>query len=291
MDNPAAFLDGLCRDVTARRLNFFDLVLYDGAGWHSRELLAVSPCQNCYSVTKSFTAAAVGAAQDAGLLSVEDELGSFFSGRWPDGHDPEMKKVRIKHLLTHTMGLERGFLFEADRHLQQGDWLERCLITQLKYKPGERYTYSNSNFYLLSRIIHETSGATLERFAYEKIFKPLSIENYSWTCCPEGETQGGTGLYLSTADMAKLGALYLNGGVWNETRVLSSDWVAAATTNRLGHITDTRYGYGVVISENGYRFAGAYGQFVIVRPSHNIVVAAHGYIDDAALGPLVDRLL
>ena len=289
MTNAAEILNKIEREIIAKRMNYFDFVLYDGRDFHRRELLAVSPCQNCYSVTKSFTATAVGIARDMGLLSVDDTLDKFFGGSWPAGGDPKMKNVRVRHLLTHTTGIEKGSLFEADRYDNgTDDWLKYCLLLPLKYEPGERYTYSNTNFYLLSRVISRVSGMRLDRFAYKNLFKRLSIKNFAWTCCPEGETQGGTGLYLPTADMAKLGALYLNKGVWEGARVLSEAWINEATINQTASIPGVKSGFGLFISDKGYRFAGAYNQNVTIRPDLGIVVAAHGFINDEDFGAILD---
>jgi len=280
------------RVIRSKKMNYYDLALYDGEGWHARELLSVSSCQNCYSVTKAFTAAAVGIARDAGLLSLDDKLGGFFAGEWPDEFDPEIKNVTVRNLLTHTMGLEAGFLFEADRHkIGTDDWLGYCLSKPLRDKPGEKFMYSNSTYYLLSRIVSGVSGLRTDRFLYERLFKPLAIDNYAWASCPMGETQGGTSLYLSTRDMAKLGALYLNKGVWDGARIFSEDWAERATTNQTAGIPGTRYGYGIVITDDGYRFAGAYNQFVAVRPDLNIVIAAHGYIENSDIGTILNGVL
>ena len=206
MEKPNDILNKMERAITSKKMNYFDLVLYDGENWHSREFHAVSSCQNCYSVAKSFTATAIGIAQDMGLLSVDDAINKFFVNEWPKNNDPEMKNVKIRHLLTHTMGLEAGYLFEADRNnIDTDDWLGYCLSKPLKDKPGERFMYSNSTYYLLSCIINRVSGLKLDRFLYKHLFKPLSINNYAWARCPMDETQGGTSLYLSTKDMAKLG--------------------------------------------------------------------------------------
>ena len=292
MKKPLEILDKMEHVITSKKLNYFDIIIYDGSEWHSRELLAVSSCQNCYSVSKAFTATAIGIAQDMDLLSVDDTLDGFFNGEWPVNHDLEMKNVKIRHLLTHTMGLDAGYLFEADRYdINADNWLEYCLSKPLKDKPGEKFTYSNSTYYLLSCIISRVSGMKMDRFLCKHLFKPLSIHNFAWAACPMGETQGGTSLYLSTKDMAKLGVLYMNKGIWDGKRVLSEDWVVEATKNHTAHIPGTKYGFGMGIMDKGYQFAGAHNQYVVIKPDMNMVIAAHGYIDNMDIAGIFNSVM
>lgn len=280
MINPNKTLDKMVEFINARRLNYFDLFMYYDGEWYSRTLKALPSCQNCYSITKGFTAAAIGIAVDMGLLSVDDTVAKFFD---------IYENVTIHHLLTHTMGLEKGFLFEADRYkIATDDWLDYCLKQPLKHTPGEKTTYSNSNFYLLSRIIHKVSGLKLDDFLRAHLFKPLGINDCAWASCPQGYPQGGTGLYLSTKDMAKLGVLYLNNGVWDGKQVISKEWVKNATKSHTSPDYWAQFGYGLVVKENGYQFAGAYNQFVYINTADKTVTAAHGYTDGKSIGEIYE---
>jgi len=275
MFNPKETLDKMVEAITARKLNYYDLVLYHDGEWHTRVLQSVANCQNCYSVTKAYTAAAIGIANDMGLLKLDDTLHTFFDGD---------KRVTVKHLLTHTMGNEHGYLFEADRHsIQTDNWLAHVLAQPLKHEPGTHVTYSNSNFYLISRIIHKVSGMNMSAFLRKHLFTPLGIKDFAWAECPQDYTQGGTGLHMSTKDMAKLGVLYLNKGVWGGKQIISEAWINEATKNQTSHIPWTRFGFGLNALENGFEFAGAYNQFVTVDTQNGVVVAAHGYIDPKSI--------
>ena len=106
-----------------------------------------------------------------------------------------------------------------------------------------------------------------------------------------GEAQGGTSLYLSTKDMAKLGVLYLNKGLWGSSRVLSEHWVDEATQNQTANIPGVKSGYGIGITDKGYQFAGAYNQYVVIRPDLNMVIAAHGYIQNMDIGTLFNNVI
>jgi CubicO group peptidase (beta-lactamase class C family) len=287
-----AILNKMERLISSKKLNYFTLVLYDGKQWHTRELHAVSPCQNCHSVTKTFTATAIGIAQDMNLLSVEDTIDQFFINEWSSNYDPELKNVKIRHLLTHTMGIEKGFLFEADRlKINTDNWLHYCLSKPLRNKPGEAYMYSNSTFYLLSCIISRASSMTLERFLYKHLFKPLSITNYAWGSCPSGETQGATNLFMSTKDMAKLGVLYLNKGIWENNRILSDNWVNEATKIQTPDSSGIKYGFGMFITDTGYQFVGIHNQYVTIQPNLNMVAAAHGFVQNMDINAILKSVI
>jgi len=292
MEKSVKILDKMERLIASRKMNYFDLVLYDGEDWHTRELIAVQPCQNCYSITKAFTATAIGVAQDMNLLSVYDTIDRFFAKEWPENPDPELKNVTIRHLLTHTMGLTAGSQFGFHRHYNGLDnWLEHCLTSKLKGKPGENYIYGNQCYQLLSCIISRVTGMTMDRFVFKHLFRPLKIHSYAWATCSMGETQGGANLYISTVDMAKLGVLYMNKGLWEGKRILSEEWVNSATRVQTGHIPGVTYGFGMNVTDNGFTFGGSYNQYVVVRPDLNMVIAAHGFVDVMGIDTVFDNAL
>ena len=262
--------------------NVLSVVSVKNGKWNEKTIIPAAPCQNCYSVTKSFTATAVGLCADKGLLSPDTPVTEFFGKELPDNFDQKFHRVTVKHLLTHTAGFEKGFLFEDDRVLAGKNWLEYTLSKPLAFEPGEIFVYNNAGYYLLSCIVHRVTGKTAERFLREELFAPLGITNYAWSSSPEGETEGGTGLYLSSADMAKLGLLYLGGGVYGGRRILSENWVREAT---LTHFKpdDMPWGYGYSFwtypGTDDFRCDGAHQQIVLVLPGKNTVVSFHSYTD------------
>lgn len=275
-------IERLVDDIRASGSNVFDLTLVRGGEWEHGTIIPTAPCQNNFSVTKSYITTGIGLLQDMGMLSVEDPILKFFKkDELPDGMDPKMEQVRVRHLLNQTMGLGEGFLFESDRYTHGTDnWLAYTLSQPLAYEPGTRFTYSNSHFYLLSCIIHRVSGLTAEWFLRNYLFAPLGIEDYVFASCPRGETQGGTGLYLSTADNAKFGVLYLNNGLFGGKRVLSEEWVREATRDQVGLPGQSVYGYGFWMNDVGYEGNGAYRQMILVAPEKQLVLAAHAFTDD-----------
>ena len=285
-------MDRLEKLIRGKSINCFGIVGYWDGEWEIREIIPVLNYMNCFSVVKAFTATAVGIAQDQGLLNVEDTILSFIDTGENETKDPAMKDVTIRHLLTHTMGIEKPCLHTADRNvLDTDDWLRYCLLQPLSDKPGERFMYSNSNFYLLSRIIRKASGKTMDAFLYEHLLKPLEIKDYAFTRCPKGEVQGGTGLFITTRDMAKLGVLYLHKGIWDGKRILSDEWVREATQNQIPHIPNERYGFGMGVFDEGFYFMGALMQFVVVRKDLGLVLAGHSCDNNADVLMLINEAI
>lgn len=274
-------VEQLMEDIRSSGSNIFDLTLIRDGEWEHGTLIPTAPCQNNYSVTKSYIATGIGLLQDMGKLSVEDPILKFFKKEeLPADMDPKMEQVKVRHLLNQTPGIGEGFLFEGDRYTHGTDnWLTYTLSRPLVHEPGTQFTYSNSHFYLLSCIIHRVSGLTADDFLRRYLFAPLGIEDFAFAACPMGETQGGTGLYLSTDDNAKVGALYLNKGVFNGKRVLSEEWVAQATQNQVRLSGQPAYGYGFWMNDAGFEGSGAYCQMILVSPEKQVVLAAHAFTE------------
>lgn len=264
-------------DIIKTGANVFRIALYDNGKWSSETLRPVCPCLNCYSLSKNFTATAIGIAQDMGLLSVDDPVVKFFPDGLPEHPDEKLPRVKIRHLLTQTMGCAEGYLFEADRHAHgTDDWARFVLSQPLAHEPGEKFVYSNSTFYLLSCIVHRVSGMTTDKFLREHLFRHMGIDSFAWETCPKGETFGASSLYMSTEDIAKLGVLYLNGGEYEGRRLLSARWCGEAVRE---HTPGSSYGFSFWINDVGFSGGGAYNQVILAVPGRNVVFAAHSFID------------
>ena len=173
-------LDEIKKIILESGANVIRIALYQDGIWQGETLRLACPCQNCYSVSKSFTATAIGIAQDMGLLTVEDPILKYFPDERKAVNEGRMERVKIRHLLSHTMGNGKGWLFEQDMYTYgTDDWVRLILSTPLELEPGEKFVYSNTTFYLLSCIIHRASGMTMDAFLYRYLFKPLDIHEYA----------------------------------------------------------------------------------------------------------------
>lgn len=272
-------LSKLVKEAERTKTNIFDIALYKDGQWQTASVNAAPPNQGCYSVTKSFTATAVAIAQEQGRLSIDDPILKYLRDRLPEKYDEKLERVTIKHLLNQTMGVENGFLLEEEYDsLKETDWVTYCLSKPLAHEPGTQFVYSNSTYYLLSAIVHKATDMTLEEFTRENLFKPLGITDYAWASGPDWETVGGTGLYMSTADMGKLGLLYLNKGIYDGKRILSEEWTVQAVKNQ--QPSPGLYGYSFWPQGYTHMYAciGANQQIVLVNPDTEMILSAHAYL-------------
>jgi hypothetical protein len=157
----------------------------------------------------------------------------------------------------------------------------------VEFIPSEHFMYNNGASYILSEIVTKYTNMTLFDFLYLRLFKPLGMNIKKWDSYKNGISQGAIGLYINIDDIAKLGQLYLNGGVWKSKRILSEEWVRNATkkqSDNSGNGTaDWSSGYGYQMWVNhieGYRGDGAVGQLMVVLPKKNIVVAVQALSND-----------
>jgi CubicO group peptidase (beta-lactamase class C family) len=230
-----------------------------------------------YSLSKSFTSTAIGMAQDEGLLSINDPVISFFPEEGPDDPSDHLKAMRVRDLLRMNSGHQSG----TSGEMREGKtWAEGFLALQVQHKPGTHFVYNSGATYMLSAIIQKVTGGTLLEYLKPRLFEPLGIENPTWESDPDGINVGGWGLSVTTGDISKFGQLYLQKGNWNGKQLIPEDWVEEAisfqTSNGSDPDSDWEQGYGYQFwrcRHNCYRGDGAFGQFCIVMPEQDAVLA------------------
>jgi len=126
------------------------------------------------SLTKQFTAVATVLLAEKGRLSLTDPLSKYF----PDF--PGSEQIQIKHLLTHSSGVRdyiplQGFSSRMREDLSNADVLEIVNKEPLEFPPGEKCSYSNSNYALIGAIIEKVTGQNYEQFLRENILIPLEL--------------------------------------------------------------------------------------------------------------------
>ena len=276
-------------------------------GWWAPYAPADAPL--LYSLSKSFTATALGFAVDEGRLSLDDRVVSFFpdfperrSGRAELG--PRTRTLAIRDLAAMATGHHEDTVERAAR-LSPADPALGFLGLEPESEPGSRFTYNNGATYTLAAILQRLTGESLTDYLRSRLFDPLGIDRAYWDQQPPGRDLGFTGLHLSTEAIARFGQLYLDDGVWQGRRLLPAGWVGEATRlhtpNPAEPNPDWRQGYGLQFwrsRHGGYRGDGAYGQFCVVLPEQDVVLvttAATGNMQgilDAAwthLLPALDR--
>ena len=232
-----------------------------------------------FSLSKSFTSTAVGMAVAERRLSVDDAVLPYFSEDAPPDPSDNLKAMRVRDLLAMSTGhhaddLEK-FSFAAEERLTKA-----FLALPVAHKPGTHFLYNTPATYMLSAIVQKATGAPVLDYLRPRLFDPLGIENPSSEASPQGITLGGYGLSVRTEDIARFGQLYLQEGLWRGKRLLPAEWVAAATARQTSNGSnptsdwDQGYGYQFWRCRHGlYRGDGAFGQFCIVMPEQDAVVA------------------
>ncbi len=237
-----------------------------------------------YSVSKSFTSTAIGFAVKENLLKLDDPVVSFFPNEAPPTISDNLKELRVRHLLSMTVGHQpdpTGYIVTRDTN-----WVKAFLSTPILHKPGSRFLYNTMATYMLSAILQKVTGQKLFDYLQPRLFQPLGISGNDWEVDLQGINVGGWGLRIRTEDMAKLGLLYLQKGRWNGTQLLPEQWVEEATTKQIlqspeasqpaRDSSDWLQGYGYQFwrsRNNSFRGDGAFGQFIIVLPEQDAVIA------------------
>jgi hypothetical protein len=236
-----------------------------------------------YSTSKSFTSTAAGFAVSDKLLSVNDRVVSFFPEYLPDTVSSYLSELTVKDLLTMSVGQSSDATFISVR---DSNWIRGFLAHPIVYEPGTKFLYNSLATYMVSAIVQRVTGQKIIDYLYPRLFEPLGIEEMDWETDPMGINTGGWGLRLKTEDMAKFGQLYLQKGMWNGKQILPEKWIEEATSKKIEQAPDAPqsakdssdwlqgYCYQFWRSRhNAYRADGAYGQFIIIMPDQDAVIA------------------
>jgi hypothetical protein len=190
--------------------------------------------------------------------------------------DPGTRAMLVRHAASMATGHITDMM-EAAVDRDPADPMRGFLLLPPEQQPGTVFCYNQAASYTLSAIIQRTSGLTLTEYLRPRLLEPLGIEGFAWEQYA-GHDVGMSGLHVTTDAIARLGELHLRHGLWNGRRVLPEAWVAEATRPHIpnpGPNPDWQQGYGFQfwMSRHGYRGDGACGQFCLVLPEQDAVVA------------------
>lgn len=234
-----------------------------------------------YSLSKSFTAAAVGIAVREGLVDLDATALSYFPEVDADVTDERSRRIRVRHLLAMASGHREETLDRA-RAADPQDLVRGFLLTPPDEEPGTVFAYNQPCTYTLGAIVRRVSGGSLVDWLRPRLLDPLGIDDFAWRRDDTGAELGFSGCYAPTSAIAALGQLYLQRGVWNGERILDEDWVAAATSPQVANPDEGNpdwsqgYGFQFWMARHGFRGDGAYGQFCVVLPEQDVVLALTG---------------
>lgn len=268
------------------------VVIRDGVlvgDWYWDGYSADTPVPDVWSVTKSFTSAALGIARAEGLLDIHDSAADYI----PAWQDTASEVVDIFDLVTHTSG--RKWDFDSDFAIfKQPDQTAYSLGFGQEREPGTRWDYSNLGTQSLEAVLEAATGEAVDDYLRVKLFDPIGMQA-SMTHDQAGNTLVYTGLSATCQDLARFGYLYLREGRWKNQQIVPKDWVAASTTSST-ELNDA-YGYlwwlnnpGHVVlpsvpargewdgkmfpsaPDHMYMALGAFGQLIAVDPEDDIVL-------------------
>ena len=260
------FLKEAERLIRGRGFNVYRITEICRGEGETAVLQYANPCQDVYSVAKVFTTTAAMILIDRGMLSLDERVVDIFRAELPRDIDAKWEKVTLHHLLTHRAGFSSGQLdIDCLDSTKFGcnDYLQLLLTTPLISEAGEKHTYSDAAFYMVSRIVSKKLGEPMDDFLWREIFTPCGFREVAWSKCPLGYPMGATGLYIRTDDLAKLGQIYLSGGLYNGKRILSEKAVS----------TVLEKGYELKWHGSYYAKGGMRGSMLQIIPEKNRVVA------------------
>ena len=262
------------------------------------------------SVTKSIRSILVGIALDKGFIkSLDDPISIYLKPLEPQkNRDDRKDKITIRHLLTMSSGLDCNdwdskSMGQEDKVYKKKDWLQYTLDLPMVQEPGTTSAYCSMGVVLLAEIISRASGLSIDQFAQTYLFSPLTIDNVVWGHTSNKEViPSGKRLYMTPRDLAKVGQLILNHGIWEEKQIVSEAWVADSTAPKT-KITGLDYGYlwwNIPLSAGektvkAITATGNGGQYVMVIPEMNMIAVftggAYNSQDDKLPFAIMQRVL
>jgi len=255
---------------------------YNGSDMHTMQ-----------SISKTVTSVTLGIARmrNEFTASLDAPIVQFFSGRKIANLDDRKKRITLRNLLTMTAGIEwhEDLPYDdpknsADIMEASHDWAQYVIDLPMADEPGKTFVYNSGATILIAQIFKKVTGKNVDEYAAEHLFKPLGI-HYFWKHSPTGlpDTEGG--LYLSAHDLAKIGQVFLKGGMWEGIEVVSPAWIKDSVSP---HINvpggDWKYGYqwwlqsfGANPDDVAWTGRGFGGQQLIALPEYDIVAVFTGW--------------
>lgn len=233
------------------------------------------------SHSKTYAATAIGIAYTEGIVKLDERIIDIFPEYAPEQPSENLKRLTVHDVLCMGCGMDEMPM--ATEH-----WIRDFLHTPVNHTPGTTYMYNSVGSSILSAIIVKKTGMSMHEYLKPRLYDKIGIfsDNHRWMKMPDGCEVGGGGLFATTEDNLRLMKLYADGGVWEGERILDDEYVKRATTLQNESATEAKnnplakdnfvgYGYQIwMCRPNGvYRADGAMGQFTIVVPDKDMIIA------------------
>jgi len=291
----SSILDQFRLTVMEQHLNVYAIKVQRANGENVSHSWRWSTFREClYSGSKTFTSIAVGICVDEGRLRVTDKVLDFFP-EYREIASPGSEAITLRDLLHMASGKLEFWFGEPDEQVlnaKKDDWAELFFRVPVTGEPGKTFFYSNACTYMLGRVVEKVSGQNLRDFLVPRLFTPMNIFNPQWQTCTAGHPIAATGLYLTTDEYSRLGLMMLNGGVYEETRIVSENYLQSVSGDILDNNTpgniepEGTAGYGYQVwrcsHPGAYRADGMFGQYCVVFPNEQAVVTVTSHEEKAA---------
>ena len=243
--------------------------------------------QTVFSLSKTFTSAAMGIAEGEGRISLDERVIDIFAQELASsGVTPgkELESLTLRHLLRMSTGQPE----EPSGENCWADMRVAFLKQPFSEMPGQVFRYNTIATYMLSAALKK-KGIDLEDYLQEKLLTPLGISGTRWLRDPHDICTGGFGFSLVPEVIAKLGVCILNDGKWGDEQLIPRNYVAAATRPQIYQAADVLgygdwnagYGYQMWMCINGcFRGDGMYGQLCIMDRRTDTVLAMTALVHD-----------
>ena len=229
-----------------------------------------------FSACKSITSIAIGMLIDDGLISLEDSAASILEEKINLIDKIRLDGIKVEDLLTMRSTVD----FNEAESFTSTNWVKSFFSSVTSGKIGETFCYNSLNSYILSAIVYRKTGKHISEYLSERLFEPLGIVDFAWEKCPMGIEKGGWGLYMRPEDIGKIGTLVMNGGVWRGKRIVSKEYLDAATSSHVmipAETGDFNYGYHIWVGKDTdtFLFNGMLGQNVLGFRKNGIIIVSN----------------
>jgi CubicO group peptidase (beta-lactamase class C family) len=266
------------------------------------------------SISKTVTSLVVGIAVDRGWIKdIDAPVFSFFP-EYADLRTPEKDKITLRHLLT----MSAGFVWDeslpytdpanSERPMDDAADPYRYVFSQpMAHEPGKYYEYCGCSATLLGAVLKKVAGKPFDVLAKELLFDPLGIGDLEWGHAAWGQwghfDNGGVmphaALRLRPRDLAKIGQMVLDRGMWQGTRIVAENWIAQSTAPQINGSGVYFYGYQwwlgrSLVAKREVDWAAAVGlggQRLFVVPDKRLVVAVNAGLYNKPLQSIVPNVV
>lgn len=233
-----------------------------------------------YSVTKSFVSVAIGCLLDEGKIALDDPIVKYFPDKLPENLSPYMAEQTIRQMLmmsTSAMGKSWFAPGVVDR--------TKFYFAQPTNRPaGTLYDYDSTGSYILGALVERLSGMSLLDYLKKKVLNRIGgFENAQMLQVPDGVAWGDSALLCTSRALMNFARFVMNLGTWEGERLLSEDYLRAATSKQITNDLECRktfnrhgYGYQIWMNERGFSFHGMGAQFAICVPELDFIFVSTG---------------